>query len=246
MSPLSLHRNGGPIRGGVPIVFPQFSLRTLPGIPTLPQHGLVRTMGWQVHAERTEDDRARIAARVSDDARSRAVWPHRFTLDLVTTAWAGTLDMRLRVRNVGDQPVGFAVAMHTYLRVGRVPAVTIAGLDGLAAHDNRDGTPWQPPGLAMPCLGPLDATLDDAFPHRTVVLHDPDLGDTTLTAEGFTDLVVWNPGPAHRLPDVPPDGASGFVCLEPARLRPVRLEPGAAWAGSQRLVTGPQGGDAAD
>ena len=71
-----------------------------------------------------------------------------------------------------------------------------------------------------------------------VTLDDPVLGPLTLTADGFADRVVWNPGADAALPDVPSGGAAGFVCLEPAQLAPVTLAPGETWTGRQTLRSG--------
>jgi glucose-6-phosphate 1-epimerase len=71
-----------------------------------------------------------------------------------------------------------------------------------------------------------------------VTLDDPVFGPLTITADGFADRVVWNPGPDAVLGDVPPGGAVGFVCVEPAQLSPVTLAPGETWTGRQTLEAG--------
>jgi glucose-6-phosphate 1-epimerase len=59
----------------------------------------------------------------------------------------------------------------------------------------------------------------------------------TLEQEGFSDAVVWNPGAADTaaLPDMEDEEYQRFVCIEPAQLTPVQLEPGAAWEGRYRV-----------
>ena len=63
-----------------------------------------------------------------------------------------------------------------------------------------------------------------------------------MTGEGFTDRVIWNPGPGHGLADVPDGAEAGFVCVEPARLAPVLLRPGDTWSGWMRLTAEPVAG----
>ena len=61
----------------------------------------------------------------------------------------------------------------------------------------------------------------------------------TVAAEGFPDIVVWNPGPQRTaaLDDMPPNGYLQMVCIEAAQVgRPVELAPGATWQGSQILT----------
>jgi glucose-6-phosphate 1-epimerase len=60
-----------------------------------------------------------------------------------------------------------------------------------------------------------------------------------VTASGFPDTVIWNPGPekAAALVDMEPDGYRSMLCIEAAVIgQPVKLEPGAAWRGTQTLA----------
>ena len=59
-----------------------------------------------------------------------------------------------------------------------------------------------------------------------------------ITQEGFSDMVVWNPGSekGEQLEDLGKDGYRRFVCIEAASvLTPLTLEPGGAWTGIQHL-----------
>src|SRR5690606_22084945 len=61
-----------------------------------------------------------------------------------------------------------------------------------------------------------------------------------IAAEGFADVVVWNPWKAlsAALPDMPDDGYRTMLCVEAAAVvKPVRVAPGAVWRGSQTLST---------
>ncbi len=62
---------------------------------------------------------------------------------------------------------------------------------------------------------------------------------TVVGAEGFPDVVVWNPGAAKgaALADMEPDGHRRMVCVEAVVLsRPVLLDPGQSWSGRQILA----------
>jgi glucose-6-phosphate 1-epimerase len=59
---------------------------------------------------------------------------------------------------------------------------------------------------------------------------------------GFTDTVVWNPGPARtaQMADMAPDGFRHMLCVEAAAIDPpVRLPAGAAWTARQALTAMP-------
>src|SRR5690349_3489687 len=92
------------IRGGVPVIFPQFG----PG--SITKHGFARTARWTLDAHGTGDDGAPWARLVlRDDDATRATWPHAFALELVVRVGAA-LSMTLRVANTGDAPFAFTGA----------------------------------------------------------------------------------------------------------------------------------------
>jgi glucose-6-phosphate 1-epimerase len=216
------------IRGGIPVIFPQFA-----GRGPLPKHGLARDRAWQPDTSGSPGP-ATFRATLVDDEATRAVWPHRFSLQLVATAAGGTLTVELLVGNLDVAPLEFTAALHCYLRV-RTPDATVHGLAGLTAEDNAGGGQLVVPAEPLPALGTRDwAVRDSPGPAR---LEDgPDLLE--VLTERWQDTVVWNPGPGHGLADVEPDGERRFVCVEPAVLRPVELAPGAGWRSVLTLRTG--------
>ena len=62
---------------------------------------------------------------------------------------------------------------------------------------------------------------------------------TQVLADGFPDVVVWNPGPekAARLSDMEETGYRRMVCIEAAIVgSPVKLSPGETWQGFQQIT----------
>ena len=212
------------LRGGVPVVFPQFSVRG-----PLPKHGLVRDRPWTVVA----CGGGRVLATRSDDAATRKLWPHPFALTLSAEVVAERLEIDLVVSNTGDEPFTFTAALHTYLAVPDAGRVTLEGVGGLRAADNGGG-----PDLALPpgpfaIAPPVDlAVLGSDAP---LVLRGGAGGDLAVTTGGFTDTVLWNPG-AQDIADLPAGVHSDFFCLEPAVLTPVALPPGGTWRGAVRFT----------
>jgi glucose-6-phosphate 1-epimerase len=234
LSPLARCGDGEAIRGGVPVIFPQFASRG-----PLPKHGFARDRAWELDTGSDGAPVARVACRLRDDDRTRAVWTHRFTLTLVAEAAGPRLSMTLRVRNDGTEPFTFTAALHTYLAVDG-PGALLHGLAGRQAEDNAAGGAARTlPAEPLPALGPLDVAVPGA---RGPVRLEGKAGDVEVRCGdegGFDSLVVWNPGEAHGLSDVPPDGAPQFLCVEPARLRPVTVEPSGAWRGTARFTALP-------
>ena len=232
MSPLTRCDSPGALRGGVPILFPQFGT-----FGPLRKHGFARTELWyQVPAEPVSGA-AVLALRLHDSSETRASWPAPFELTMRIVATADVLDMSLTVVSRDDYEAEFTGGLHNYFRVTD-PGATISGLSGLMGWD-AVVDPGDPEKLRPVGSQPLVATTErDLIVHdvsEPVVLHDPELGDLRITATGFPNRVIWNPGPNHTLPDVAPGAEAGFVCIEPAAVAPVHLGGQETWMGSQRL-----------
>lgn len=232
LSPLATCGPGEAIRGGVPVIFPQFAARG-----PLPKHGLARDRAWTLSTG-DEASGAHVRAELVADDATRAIWPHAFTLTMDAAAAGAVLRQSLTVRNDGDTPFSFAAALHTYLAVADAAEATVHGVEDAPAEDNAGGgaavfLPSQP----FTALGPRDVAVRR---HRGPVVVVQRLGgglarQVTVDLGGFDDVVLWNPGAAHGLGDVPPGGAAQFVCVEPARLDPVRLGPGESWSATAQV-----------
>lgn len=239
MSPLSHCGDTQALRGGVPILFPQFST-----FGPLTKHGFARVSNWVTESTSAPSagDAAPADGRATlilhDSAATRAAWPCRFELKLEVETAGPVLRMVLSVINKDDYPASFTAGLHNYFAV-RDPQAYITGLAGLPAWDQL-GFPNDPSHRApvgAQALAPQDKRdliIDDVT--DAVVLHDGELGRLRLEATGFPQRVVWNPGPGHNLPDVRPGDEADFVCIEPAVLQAVELAPGASWVGTQTLT----------
>jgi glucose-6-phosphate 1-epimerase len=230
LSPTSHFGADAAVRGGVPVVFPQFNQR---GPDTsLPKHGFVRNLPWVV-VEHTADQ---VRLRLQDDAATRARWPHAFRVELTVVLGAGRLAIDLSVTNLGETAWGFTAALHTYFAVGDVTASTVDGLAGIRLLDtvvDREGV-----GDARP-LGFAGETDRIYWQAAAPIRLDCPNGPLSITMHGFEDAVVWNPwvDRAAALPDMPDGDWRRMLCIEAARIgRPVTLAPGATWQGGQALA----------
>ncbi len=229
LSPCSEFRKGAAIRGGVPIIFPQFSTEG-----PLPRHGMARTAFWQPEPS---DDPSRIALVWHDDAHSRNIWPQSFAARYEVELAAGQLSLTLHIHNTGEMSMAFTSALHTYLRVSDIKDVQIAGLHGSMYRDSAHaGELCEEIGDVVTIEGEVDRIYLNT--PSELVLRDAVLRQLSVHQQGFQDSVVWNPGPEKcaTLRDMPADGYRYMVCIESARIgRPVVLAPGERWSGSQIL-----------
>ncbi|NLX11240.1 MAG: D-hexose-6-phosphate mutarotase [Chloroflexi bacterium] len=218
------------IRGGVPVVFPQFA-----GLGPLPKHGFARTMSWSYIGDQTNDNRTVTAHfRLDDTPTTRAIWARQFRLDLKVTVGGPQLRIALQVTNCDAQSFEFAAALHTYFRVGEIERVTVEGLGGLAYREfGSDAV--QPDGV-LSIVGEVDRIYRDV--PGPVRLYDDDQ-TLEVVAEGFPDIVVWNPGLERgaTLADLEPEGYRHMLCIEAAAIgEPVALEPDESWRGVQQIM----------
>ncbi len=233
LSAASKFRDGAAIRGGVPVVFPQFS-----NCGPLPKHGFARNRAWELIS--VSDGSARFQLR--DSEATRAIWPQAFLAEFTAAVCERKLIMELSITNRGEQPFNFTAALHTYVRVGDIAATQVENLGGLKYFDSvlkQEGVQTRDT-LNFP--GEIDRVYFDA---EKVIVRD---GRRSLEVQnaGFTDSVIWNPGAelAAKLADLDPNGYRRFVCVEGAIFHaPIVLEPYQTWRGGQTLAIEPAPGD---
>lgn len=227
------YRPSAAIRGGIPVIFPQFA-----AAGPLPKHGFARTANWSLIDAAASGDGAFVSRfGLVDDAATRAIWPQAFAAELRVLFGGARLAVSLAVRNTGAEAFSFTAALHTYLAVESIEAVRLQGLKGLRYSDTANG------GVAaietaelLAIVGEVDRNYFDA--PQSLLLREPQ-GTLRIEQSGFCDTVVWNPGPAKAaaLADLDPGGYQRFLCVEAAVIgRPVQLQPGEHWVGTQTLI----------
>ena len=224
------------IRGGIPVIFPQFAAEG-----PLPRHGFARTSHWTLgEATRDQGGDGVVSLSLTDSPATRAIWPASFRAMITVRIGGRRLAATLSVENTGDQPFSFAAALHTYLRVTDVHDAEIIGLHGSRYRESR--APEQFTTDDQPTIlvhGEIDRVYVDA-PTR-VTLRDGDRA-LAITTTNFPDVVIWNPGAekAAAMKDMEPEGERRMLCIEAAAAqRPVRLEAGSSWSGTQTLTAEP-------
>jgi len=106
----SLFEQGKAIRGGIPIVWPQFG----PG--PLPQHGFARVKTWRVGRKNTIGD-VNVELLLSHDDDTLKLWPHKFNLTLTIHLSEQALHQELTVINQDDHTFEFTTLFHNYFNV---------------------------------------------------------------------------------------------------------------------------------
>lgn len=216
LSSLSPLDGSAAIRGGVPVIFPQFSTRG-----TGQRHGVARLSHWTLADSGRENGNAWAEFALGDADVPPALaagWPHAFALRLRFTLRGNAIEMRFNVRNTGREDWDFAAALHTYYAV---PSFTRTALEGLDS-------------------GRIDfgPKLDNIYAAPPALTLDTGDGKLELQQQGFTEFVVWNPGAeaAAALTDMADHEWQHFVCIEPARVDKKPLAAGAEWTGLHTIT----------
>ena len=231
LSRKSEFREGAAIRGGVPIIFPQFS-----NMGSFMRHGFVRVMAWEfVGAETVANNAVAATFRLRDSDATRKIWPYSFLAEFVVILGGNRLEMRFTVTNTDRQPFSFTTALHTYFYVMEVGQVEIENLNGVRYHDQVTGKDEVETTALVKFDNEVNRIYFNTPPH--LILRE---GNRILDihATGFTDTVVWNPGALNSaaLADMEVEGYRRFVCLEAAAIgTPVQLAPNESWRGTQTL-----------
>jgi glucose-6-phosphate 1-epimerase len=212
LSSLAASDGTTPIRGGVPVCFPQFNMRG-----DLPKHGFARTLPWTLVSTDPHP-----CFELCSSASTRAIWPFDFVMRLTFEISHNSLRMVWSVRNTGAAALSFTGALHTYLWVDSLDATALHGLQDppLVFTSEFDRVYTAPPsGSAMRLEDGkriIDITQSDSLAHT----------------------VVWNPHAAlcRQIADLPDDGYQYYLCVEAAQvLSPITVSAGDTWMGWQQL-----------
>ena len=228
--------DGAAIRGGIPVIFPQFSLEG-----PLPRHGFARNSAWTHDDTRYVDGDAVLSFSLTDSPATRAIWPASFRATLTARVGGQHLATTLTIENTGHEAFHFTAALHTYLRVEDVQQTDIAGLTGGRYRVSSAPRILVTDTEEVLCIrGEVDRVYVDApdrltvrEPHRQLV----------VATTNFPDVVVWNPGveKAAALVDMEPGGERRMLCVEAAVVQsPVMLDALQRWSGTQTLTAQPR------
>ena len=223
------------IRGGIPVVFPQF------GQPNaeMAQHGFARNSLWTLQADAVvaADDKISVVLTLQESEATLKVWPHRFRLDYTVTLTKTALVCSLAATNTGDAGTWAChTLLHTYLAVPAIADVRVGGFQQRAFQNKLRGGAVEVEGAGLAVVdqevdkvfvGTLDAPLSrlelfasggggggggDDVPTVTVDVV-ASLGGTAVKH----DVVFWNAWveKAKMLADMGDNDYLLYVCIEP-------------------------------
>lgn len=224
VSPNAVYDNCKAIRGGIPIVFPQFSQPDL----SLPQHGFARTSLWTHKDELSmlDSDCAEIILELTDNAITTCWWNYQFKLQYKISVTEKSLSCTLVIHNTGNVSFHCQSLLHTYIRVGDIHGVKIAGFQNRRYIDKMNSSVVNEIGTAD-VIDMIDCEVDRIIlppTSPTIVITKEDATSVCLyhtavvnDTEMEHDVVFWNPWitKASALVDLGEGEFKNFVCIEP-------------------------------
>lgn len=221
-----------PIRGGVPVIFPQFG----PDGP-LKRHGFARNLMWRQTSANLQDDFGALTWRIESDATTLPQWPHVFAVELTALLSHSRLDIELEVECLGEKSFDFQAALHTYLSVSEVEHARLIGLQDCEYLDQMaQGTRKTEQNETIAVEGETDRVYLKS--PSTLLLREARRSIEIQTL-GFAETVVWNPweSGSRTIKDMKAGEFRHMLCVEAANAHSrVTLYPGAIWIGRQSLI----------
>ena len=226
LSPVAKLGTGKAVRGGVPVCWPWFGPHPID--QTKPAHGFVRASPWSVTGSAAKLGRARLVLAYDASPKSQPDWPHRALAEIEITL-AETLTIALSTENRGENDLLLTQALHTYLAVGEIGAVTVNGLVDRPFIDQLSPGPMRREHEPISVKAEIDRIYQDS--EGPVIVTDRKGGrHIRVSKTGSRSTVLWNPWveKSARLGDMGGDGYRHMLCVEAANAGndTVTLAPG--------------------
>lgn len=196
-----------PIRGGIPIIWPQFSNRG-----PISSHGFARNMKWSV----VSVEGSKCTLQLEDNEATLKVWPHPFLIRYVVELTADAMALEFQVHPKGNHDISFTFALHSYFVVPDIGAVRVNGLQGIRFQDHLQK---MQEGLenssSLAFVQEVDRTYMKVPASLTITRGD---GTTVVldTSRNLSDAVVWNPWieKSSKMADFEGGEYKRMVCVE--------------------------------
>jgi D-hexose-6-phosphate mutarotase len=264
MSSLSNLNGESPIRGGIPIAFPQFA-----NIGAMPLHGFAREYPWKLINNETTDISEIITLNLESNNDISLNWnfPYQFKLILIIELSLTSLSMNLEVENNSNlESFLFSGCFHTYFNTSDISNLDIYGLENCNYIDKVDDYKHKIESISIMNIKEqseifgLNLCQGEYFIDRVYydIDCDNELNCSVLLSEiiinnnnsnkkiiinksnSWSNWVVFNPWKygkkGDKGVDFDDDGYLNMLCIEPAvAITTISLNPNSKWIGYQKL-----------
>ncbi|KAI7773015.1 aldose 1-epimerase [Diaporthe eres] len=228
------------IRGGIPVVFPNFGSPPDEGQTSeLPSHGFARNSTWTFDSSTPQEDGSGVALKFLLDSASlsadyQARWPYSAKLAYTVNLTQDNLNVHFSFENTDTQAIDFQFLLHTYLTVPNINTTTVSGLQGSTYQDKTQNyTVVTETSDALRITGETDRIYSPASVAPIVLNDNGNPRVTVDRSETLPDTTVWNTWATKILSTkdfAPKDAWQHYLAIEPGYVAKFNsLEPGSTW-----------------
>ncbi|XP_039267980.2 uncharacterized protein LOC120342985 isoform X1 [Styela clava] len=232
LSTLSKMDGSKAIRGGIPVVFPNFGPWSCG-----PQHGFARISWWKLQKQEKLEDCVRATFVLEENDHTLSLWKYRFRLTYTVELRPQELETSLSISNTGTESFDFTALLHTYFRVSSIKECSVTGFEGCTYNDKvtkEDGRVENREKIHV------DANVDSVYISSGTKCHFVSSQGRKIKIEkqNLKDTVLWNPwsAKAKEMSDFDDEGYLNMICVEAGHVSERKvLQPGEIFGCGQKL-----------
>ena len=224
------------IRGGIPLVFPQFGRPS----DSLPSHGFARISVWDVDEKKESDTQSTIVLKLKPRSIGKFCDSFDYNFELTYRVHLTETDLRisLQATNHGTKKFSCQLLLHTYLKVKSIKETKIQGFSNSKYVDKlKEGKVFTQSDSKFQSITEETDRIYEGPIKRKIEIKDMMTIENESSA--MCDVVLWNPWieKSKRMGDLDNSEYHNFVCVEPGIvLSPVVLSQGDSAFVSQKLT----------
>jgi len=203
LSPLSQIGTKQTIRGGIPVLFPQFG-----NFGNLKKHGFVRDLNWKLVNEENNQNDLFVEYEYVIAKDHFLEWKHSAKLNLKASVINNVFNITIQILNIGDSSFEFTGGLHPYFKINSRSAIKINGLESSSFEDSF-------PEIRFELSS--DRVIERLYFTNNDIFFNNGSDNLVIKSKGFESWMIWNPGMnmAKAINDLPDDDWNKFICIEP-------------------------------
>lgn len=209
-----------PIRGGVPIVFPNFGHSQN---SNLPKHGFARISNWSLKKKWDKLENSGIILELRNNSFTQQFWDYRFTLLYTIILNQSNFSTELTIQNQDQLSFEYQCLFHNYFKISNLSRLRVANLDYVSYLDQLTGEKKNHSDEVV-----IDQEIDRIYePTNNCVSILDETKIIRIKTDTKSEVVVWNPWEkkSRSLRDFEDDDFLSMICVEPGILTPTTLKP---------------------
>jgi glucose-6-phosphate 1-epimerase len=197
------------IRGGIPICWPWFGAH--PSNTDVAAHGYVRTQTWEILNSKETDTGTTITLKPPSSAGVGFEGDAQLTL---TVHVGKQLSIQLHTQNLGDNPLTYNCALHSYFAISDINQCELSGLTEQYSDKTRAFQMFDTP---QPYRFSEETDRVHQEQPRTLTIINAQI-ETEILSSGHDSIVVWNPwqDKSISMDDMADDSYLTMLCVETA------------------------------